>query len=145
MICPICRERSTSGRNRVCDSPVCREEMRRTWNETSIAIPAGYLEANLYAKKLGISRQAVTKNCRAGKYPGAFQDPQSGRWYVPQLETVEHVETAPRRKLRPLKATDDEWEKIVELAAMTKYNVNEYIIRMALGKDIALGQQKRSS
>jgi hypothetical protein len=53
------------------------------WSEGPIATPIGFLEAAVYARREGISRQAVTKSCRAGKYPGAFQDRRSGRWYIP--------------------------------------------------------------
>jgi hypothetical protein len=137
-ICPICKKNTVSGRNRVCDSPICREEMRKEWHDTSLAVPEGFLEANEYAKKKGISRQAVTKNCRTGKYQDAFQDPKSGRWYVPidGTKIAGFVEAADRRRTRPLKATDDEWKKIVEAAAMTKCSVNEFILKKAMDKKI---------
>ena len=91
-----------------------------------------------YAKLKGISRQLVTRNCRDEKYPDAFQDPISGRWYVPKdsAKITGFVEKAERRRTRPLKATDSEWKKIVEAAALTKYSVNEYLIRLALGKKV---------
>jgi len=62
-LCPICRERETSGRNRVCDSPICREEMQKMWHEGSLTIPDGYLTTAELAKKLNISVQAVGKDC----------------------------------------------------------------------------------
>ncbi len=138
-ICPICKTNPVSGRNRICDSISCRKEMQKTWYEGNITIPDGYLTAAEYAKKKGISIQAVTKNCRAGKFLDAFQDPRSGRWYVPGPEfTGENIEivAAARRKKRPFSATDKEWEKIIEKVALTKYTVNEYIIRCALGKKV---------
>ena len=73
-ICPICGKNPLKGRQRVCDSVICREEMRKSWYEEKIVAPEGYLRASEFAKKYGITPQAVTKNCRAGKYPGAFQD-----------------------------------------------------------------------
>ena len=135
-LCPICRENETSGKCRVCDSPICREKMQKIWHEGALTIPDGYLTTAGFAKKLNISVQAVEKNCRAGKYIGAFQDPQSGRWYIP-IDTTKSIPISPakvRRKKRPLKVTDEEWVQIVERAALTKYSVNDYIIRVALGK-----------
>ena len=112
--------------------------MRKAWANASLTAPEGFLEAVEYAKIKGISRQAVTKNCRAGKYPDAFQDPISGRWYVPKdsAKITGFVEKAERRRTRPLKATDSEWKKIIEAAALTKYSVNEYLIRLALGEKV---------
>ena len=112
--------------------------MRKSWSEKAIAAPEGFLTAAEYAKLKDVSTQAVAKSCRAGKHPGAFQDQQSGRWYVPVSEEAKQsfIEAAPRRKNRPLKATDKEWQEIVEMAATTKYSVNEYIIRKALNKKV---------
>lgn len=112
--------------------------MQESWHHTSLTAPDGFIEAVQFAKMKGISRQAVTKNCRNGKYPGAFQDPVSGRWYIPKdgVKITDFVEKAERRRTRPFKATDTEWEKIVEAAASTKYSVNEFIIRKALDKKV---------
>jgi hypothetical protein len=137
----------TKGRRRVCSSLECIEQMKQSWHESSIAIPEGYLTATEFAKKHGLTTQAVSKRCRAGKYPGVFQDPQSGRWYIPEDAKLIGKDTVgtkikhnppgiSRRKKRPLKATDKEWEQIVNLATQTKYSVNEYILRKALGKDV---------
>jgi hypothetical protein len=137
-ICPFCG-RPATGQNRVCDSPICRDELRKSWAEGAIIVPDGFVTVTEYAKMKNISVQAVGKNCRQGKYSGAFQDKQSGRWYIPE-ETVKTVHI-PRQavdrkkeKRRPFKCTDEEWKSIVELAAKTKYSVNEYIIRKALEK-----------
>lgn len=134
-ICPFC-DRPTSGRNRICDSPICRQELRKSWNESTISVPEGYVEANVFAKIKNITRQAVTQNCRKGKYPGAFQDQQSGRWYIPRDNTVDIKHKVERRTKRPFKATEKEWNQIIEKAALTKYSVNEYILRKALDKKI---------
>ncbi|MBA1335863.1 MAG: hypothetical protein HPY66_1681 [Firmicutes bacterium] len=136
-ICPICG-RETRGKNRICDSPICRKELQNSWYESSIAIPEGYLSVTEFAKKRNISVQAVAKNCRAGKYPGAVQEPQSGRWYIPEdLEgTIPLAEFVRRTARMKIKATDKEWQKIVERAAATKYSVNEYLIRLGLGKSV---------
>ena len=73
----------TRGRNRVCDSLVCRERMLEDWRNTRIAIPHGFYTAAQFAKKAGLTRQAILQRCRKGKYPGTFQDSKSGRWYIP--------------------------------------------------------------
>lgn len=73
----------TTGRNRTCGSIECFRKQQEGWFEGQILVPEGYLTATQFAKRKGISVQAVSKNCRNGKYEGAFQDPQSGRWYVP--------------------------------------------------------------
>jgi len=135
-ICPICGKNLLKGRQRVCDSVICREEMRKSWYEEKMAIPDGYLTASQYAKRMGISPQAVTKKCRAGKIPGAIQDPRSGWWFVPESANVPVRQGISRRKKRIIYATDDEWEKITELAARTKYNTSELLIRKALNKKL---------
>ncbi len=135
-ICPICGKNQLKGRQRICDSPICREEMRKSWHEEKMAIPDGYLTASQYAKRMGISPQAVTKKCRAGKIPGAIQDPRSGWWFVPESANVPIRQGISRRKKRIIYATDGEWEKITELAARTKYNTSEFLIRKALDKKV---------
>lgn len=130
----------TSGRRRICDRLECIEKMKRSWYEESIAIPDGYLTVSEFAKKNQITTQAVSKNCRAGKYPGAFQDEQSGRWYVPkEISFAKHnpPKLIRRKKRLGLKATDKEWNRIVELAAQSKYSsINEFILKKALEKDM---------
>lgn len=74
----------TTGRNRVCDSFDCREKQKHSWYDSRFVIPEGFLTTTQFAKMSGISVQAVTKNCRQKKYPGAFQDVKSGRWYIPK-------------------------------------------------------------
>ncbi|MFA5485454.1 MAG: hypothetical protein WC260_04375 [Candidatus Pacearchaeota archaeon] len=133
-LCPICNKNPVHGRNRVCDSPICREEMRKSWHEEKIVIPDGYLTASQFAKKKGLTPQGVSKSCRAGKYPGALQDEKSGRWYIPENTKVPFQQGLSRRKKRPFYATDKEWDKIAEAAALTKYNTSEFLIRKALDK-----------
>jgi len=135
-ICPICGKNPLKGRQRVCDSVICQEEMRKAWHEEKIVIPDDYLTASQFAKKYGLTPQGVSKNCRAGKYPGAFQDERSGRWYIPKDTSVPFRDGLSRRKKRTIFATDKEWDKICELAAKTKYNTSEFLIRKALDKKV---------
>lgn len=109
-ICPICRENETTGNCRVCNSPICREKMQRMWHEGSLTVPEGCLTASQFAKKMNISTQVVNKNCRNGKYAGAYQELQFGRWYIPVDLTKTISPSKIRRKKRPLTATDKEWE-----------------------------------
>lgn len=120
----------------MCDSVICQEEMRKAWHEEKIVIPDDYLTASQFAKKYGLTPQGVSKNCRAGKYPGAFQDEKSGRWYIPKDTSVPFRDGLSRRKKRTIFATDKEWDKICELAAKTKYNTSEFLIRKALDKKV---------
>ena len=135
MACPFCGGK-TSGKNRICDSPICRERLRKSWGEESIITPEGFMTARDLARKKGVSVQAVAKKCRAGKIPGAFQDEQSGRWFIPADPKNIPFPNAARRKKRIFKATDGEWGEIVTQAARTKHDVNEYILRILLGKPI---------
>ena len=135
-ICPICGKNQLKGRQRVCDSVICREEMRKSWYEEKIVAPEGYLRASEFAKKYGITPQAVTKNCRAGKYPGAFQDPKSGWWFVPESANVPIRQGISRRKKRIIYATDEEWEKIAEAAVRAGYKTSEFLIKKALDKKV---------
>lgn len=135
-ICPIYNENPLKGRQRICDSPICREEMRKSWHEEKMAIPDGYLTASQYAKRMGISPQAVTKKCRAGKIPGAIQDPRSGWWFVPEDTKVPIQQSIKRKKKRVIYATDKEWDSIVEAASRTKYSTSEFIVRKVSGKKI---------
>ena len=84
-ICPICNENQLKGRQRICDSPICREEMRKSWHEEKMAIPDGYLTASQYAKRMGIS-------------PRAIQDPRSGWWFVPEDTKVPIQQSIKRKK-----------------------------------------------
>ena len=72
--------------------------MRKSWHEEKMAIPDGYLTASQYAKRMGISPQAVTKKCRAGKIPGAIQDLRSGWWFVPEDTKVSIQQSIKRKK-----------------------------------------------
>jgi len=101
-----------------------------------MAIPDGYLTASQYAKRMGISPQAVTKKCRAGKIPGAIQDPRSGWWFVPEDAKVPIQQSIKRKKKRVIYATDKEWDSIVEAASRTKYSTSEFIVRKVSGKKI---------
>jgi hypothetical protein len=122
-ICPICNENQLKGRQRICDSPICREEMRKSWHEEKMAIPDGYLTASQYAKRMGIS-------------PRAIQDPRSGWWFVPEDTKVPIQQSIKRKKKRVIYATDKEWDSIVEAASRTKYSTSEFIVRKVLGKKI---------
>ncbi|EGO63524.1 plasmid mobilization protein [Acetonema longum] len=138
--CPFCG-RPTIGRARICESTECAKRQQDSWFDGQISVPDGFLTAADFAKERGISRQMVTRNCTNGKYPGAFQDPQSGRWYIPDDAAssgkVGRPPVLDRRKARqPIKATDAEWKGIVEKAAVTGLPVNEYMIRKALDKPI---------
>jgi len=135
-LCAICGKNLVYGRNRICDSPICREEMKKSWYNEKIVIPDGYLTSSLFAKRKGLTPQVVTKGCRAGKYLGAFQDEKSGRWYVPENAKIPFKEGLSRRKKRPFYATDEEWNRITEMAASTKYSTSEFIIRNVLGKKV---------
>jgi len=152
-LCPFCG-RPTIGRNRVCDNLDCRKQMQTSWFENNIAIPEGFLTSTEFAKAKGISVQAVAKNCRKGSYVGAFQDAQSGRWYIPAdipdlpkggvRIGAGRPTVVDRRKNRPLKATDAEWKRIVETAALTKHSVNDFVVRCALGKSIQLREKGKN-
>lgn len=135
-LCSICGKNPVKGRQRVCDSPICREEMRKAWHEEKIVVPEGYLTVKEFATKIGLTVQAVSKNCRRGKYPGAFQDQKSGRWYIPEDIKVPVKTRISRRKKRIIYVTDEEWDKITELASQTKYSTSEFLIRKALDEKI---------
>ena len=89
-----------------------------------------------YARRKKVTVQAVNKKCRTGAIIGAYQEPQSGRWYIPIDTKNIPSPNAARRTRRPLKTTNAEWRKIVEAAAQTEHSVNEYIIRITTGKPI---------
>jgi hypothetical protein len=135
MACPFCGG-ETSGKNRICDSPICRQKLRRSWNEEAIAVPEGFMASADYARRKKVTVQAVNKKCRTGAIIGAYQEPQSGRWYIPIDTKNIPSPNAARRTRRPLKTTNAEWRKIVEAAAQTEHSVNEYIIRITTGKPI---------
>lgn len=102
----------TPGRRRVCNSFDCISKMKESWLTSRIVVPEGFLTATRFAKKAGISVQAVAKNCRRGKYAGSFQDEKSGRWYIPE-------------DCLPLNSTGKEEEKIAintELIFRTTYD-----------------------
>jgi hypothetical protein len=82
-VCPFCHK-ETTGKNRVCDSLDCRKKMYDSWFDGKIQVPKEYLTVTQYAKEKGITVQAVAKNCRNGKYLNAYQNQQSGRWYIPK-------------------------------------------------------------
>lgn len=46
------------------------------------------ITANEAAQRLGITRQAVSKQAQAGKIPGAWKDSYSTVWHIPE-ESVE--------------------------------------------------------
>ncbi len=134
-ICSFCGA-LTNGKNRACDDPDCQKKLRDNWRTgITITVPDGYMTATQFAKWAGISPQMAVRNAKAGKYPDAFQDPRSGRWYIPNPTTIapkERPKAVDRRKLRQFSATDREWKAIIEKAAMSKHSVNEYILRKVL-------------
>lgn len=134
--CVFCGKPATPT-SRICDSTECAKRQYDSWMEESIVVPDGFVTATEFAKVKGISVQAVAKNCRNGKYEGAFQDPQSGRWYIPIVSNVRFYAGAMviRRKERHrLKATEEEWNKIVENAAKNKLSVNDFLLKRGLEK-----------
>jgi hypothetical protein len=135
--CAFCGQ-PTQGKNRVCDDADCRKHFRSSTREGAIVTPDGYLTTAQFAKRRNISVQIVARHCRQGKYRGAIQDPLSGRWFVPEETRHDRALAQPhaieRRTRRRFTASDREWNKIVELAARTKYTVTEYILRKALNK-----------
>ncbi len=139
-LCCICHKNPVSGMSSTCKSLDCIEAMRRSWKEERLLVPEGFITATEYSRAHGMTVQWTVKLCKAGKLPSSFQDDKSGRWYVPE-ETKKGFALPPsdveRRKTRRVFATDKEWRKICELAARTKYNANEYILRSALGKPTA--------
>ncbi|MDD4422315.1 MAG: hypothetical protein PHD46_04695 [Eubacteriales bacterium] len=98
-----------------------------------------YLTIAEFAVKKEISPQAVNKNCRNGKYKGAYQD-ESGRWHIPesalQIKTKQGRPKSKKeiRTNRPLKATDSEWRKITENATTAKTSINNHIVKSAVKK-----------
>lgn len=96
-----------------------------------------YITIAEFAAIKKISTQAVNKNCRNGKYEGAYQD-DSGRWHIPRL-ALQTENKQVRRKVkkeirtnRPLKATDSEWRQIVENATAAQTSTNNYVVHAAI-------------
>ncbi len=97
-----------------------------------------YLTISQFAKIKGVTKQAVHKQCKAGKYVGAYQD-ESGRWRIPEEALTQSKQTRRKpdgevRKQRPLKATDGEWEQIKANAIKKNTSTNNYIVESAKGK-----------
>jgi len=139
-MCCICHKNPAVSRSSTCASLDCIEAMRRSWTEERLLRPDGFITATEYARAYGVTVQWAVKLCKAGKLPGSFQDEKSGRWYIPADDKKDAVilpSNVEHRKMRRIFATDKEWRKICELAARTKYSVNEYILRVALGKPVA--------
>ncbi len=100
-----------------------------------------YLTIAEFATQKGITPQAVNKNCRAGKYDGAYQD-KSGRWHIPksalriEKKQIKRKTKKEIRTNRPLKATDSEWQKIIKNASVAKTSVNNYIVQTAANTNL---------
>jgi hypothetical protein len=141
-ICAFCGA-PTDGKNRACDDPDCQKKLRDNWRTgIMIKIPDGYISVAQFAKRYGGSVQGIVKRIKAGKFEGAFQDPRSGRWYIPDPRAgavKQPPSAAERRTPRKFSATDREWTKIIEKAALTKHSVSEYILRKALDLTIYAG------
>jgi hypothetical protein len=96
-----------------------------------------YVSITEFATKKGISIPAVHQKCKNGKLPGAYQD-GAGHWHIPeeamQIETKQGRPKSNKeiRTVRPLKATDSEWEIIIKNAAEENMSVNNYIVQSAI-------------
>lgn len=130
MNCVFCGA-PTSGKSRICNSVVCAEKQRNLWNEESIVVPEGYVTAKEYAKLKGQTIQGIAKQCRNGKLE-CFQDEKSGRWYI-AIDDTQRFPVVERRTVRHrLKATQTEWNSIVEKDHSQNMSVNEYILKICL-------------
>lgn len=129
MKCVFCGK-ETSGKSRICSSIECAKKQQDIWNSESIAVPDGYITASEYAKLKNMTPQGVVKQCKSGKLV-SYQEQKSGRWYVQIDPNVKLPKVENRVVRHRLKATQIEWNKIVEKAHAKNMSVNDYLLKLA--------------